>query len=618
MSLELLLIIAFGGALLTYFFGKISSKLRNVLAVLISLALVIIIACLYGVQTEKVFYHGFFGLPLILRLNSLSWFFAAAIASLAALSIIYSLGYMKERERTDYFYLMMLLINAGMLGIVLSGDLVSFFIFWEIMSWSTFLLISYNKGKALLAGEKYIIMSLIGSMCMLVGILSIYTTVGSLNINTIASQLSAAASGYKLFLLIIFTVTFGIKNAVVPFHIWLPDSYTEAPAPFTAVLSGMLTRMGVFGFLLIMYVMIGAGSTLHLGNGFFRFNNILAWLGAITIVIPTFIAMLQDDAKRLLAWSSIGQGGYMILGISFGTSLGVAGGIFHTLNHATYIVLLFLSVGIIQYWTKGLRDFNSLGGFFKKMPVAFLGAFLGICGLIGIPLTNGFVSKWLIFKTLILGKAPFLAFAALLGTWGTILAAYKFLHNLYLGQLPAEHKEIKKAPMTMQIPVIILSVTILLFGILPGLPLKVINSIVVSLGFNAMDISIWGIASETGTLNTLNIFVAVLIIGIIIWSIFKAARRAVAVEQSDNYAAGSAIPAGKYSYTVNFYNPLDRMIRPYLKDFVDVFYLKLAEWTQSICDSVRRIYTGYVGNYVMYIVLFMAFLILIQLKWSVF
>lgn len=617
MSLETLLIIAFGGAFLIYFAGKISAILRDVFAVAVSLILVVAVASLYSVTDETVF-HKFFGLSLILRINNLAWFFAIAVVTASALAVIYSLSYMENRERTDYYYFMLFLINAGMVAIVLAGDLVTFFIAWEIMSWSTFLLISYNRNSALPAGIKYIIMSLVGSMCMLVGILSIYTSFDIVTIGEIANNLSGASAGYKLFLLTIFSITFGIKNAVMPLHTWLPDAYTESPTPFSAVLSGMLTRMGIFGFLLIMFVIIGAKDTLHMGKGFFSYHNILAWLGAITIVIPTFIAMLQNDAKKLLAWHGIGQGGYMIVGIAFGTSLGLAGGIFHTLNHAIYIILLFLSVGAIEYSTNGLRDLNSLGGLFKKMPVAFIGGLLGICGLIGIPLTNGFVSKWLIYKTLILEKAPFLAFAALLGTWGTILSVFKFLHNLFLGQLPREHQNIKRTPLTMQIPIIILSLTILVFGILPGLPLKVINSIIVSFGFHSLDISVWGITSETGTLNMLNIFTALAVIGVIVWFIFKAARKATIVDQYDNYAAGAAVPQDRYNYTVEFYAPFYRMAVPFLKDIFDILYEKIARLTEFICDHLRKIYTGYVGVYVLYIILFLAILISVQIKWSLF
>jgi NADH-quinone oxidoreductase subunit M len=306
----------------------------------------------------------------------------------------------------------------------------------------------------------------------------------------------------------------------------------------------------------------------------------------------------------------------MILGIAFGTSLGVAGGIFHTLNHAIYIVLLFMSVGAVQYRTGGERDLNSLGGLIKKMPVAFTGALLGISGLIGMPLTNGFVSKWLIYKTLILEGSPFLAFAALIGTWGTILSVYKFLHNMFLGQLPEKYKDIQKSPSSMQLPMIVLSFAILLFGILPGIPLKVINAIGTSFGFEPLNVSLWGIASETGTLNTINIFSAVLIAAVLLWLLFRLSAKSVSVPQEDSYAAGAYVPKDKYHYTVEFYNPLYRMIKPFLRDIIDEFYYWVADSVQRLCDRVRRVYVGDVGYYVTYIILFLAALIFVQLKWK--
>lgn len=616
MSLQHLVLIAIGGPLVTYLIGKISGRLRDGFAVLISLALVVLVSLLYGETGSETFYTDFLGLALILRINTLAWFFAIAVSALGVLSVIFSLNYMREAERTDSFYALLLLANGAMLGIVFSGDLVSFFIFWELMSWSTFLLISYNRGPALAAGLKYIIMSVFGSMAMLVGILSLHVSYGTLNIATLSASIPTASSGYALFLLIIFGIAFAIKNALVPLHMWLPGAYAEAPTPFNGVLSGMLTRMGMYGFLLLMYVLVGAARVLHLGSGILRFNLIFAWLGAITIVVPTFIALLQEDAKQLLAWSAIGQGGYMIVGIAVGTSLGLAGGLFHTLNHALYIVLLFMSLGAVQYRTGGERDLNSMGGLIKRMPVAFIGALVGISGLIGIPLTNGFVSKWLIYKTLILEGYPFLAFAALIGTWGCILYCYKFIHHIFLGQLPKKYDQVKKAPFSMHLPMVLLSLAVLVFGIVPGIPLRVVNTIGTTFGFDALDVTVWGIASDTGPLNTINIFMAILVAGVIVWLVFKLGPKSVRVAQEDTYAAGAAIPEGKYHYTVHFYGPLARMISPYCRDFIDAFLTKLSNWVQSLSEGLRRMYTGVVGHYVMYIVLFLAILIFIQVKWS--
>jgi len=613
MYLQILLLIAFIGAFLTYLLGKISSKVRDIFAVFISFVLLGLTAFLYSNFSESIFYLGFFNLPLILRIDMLSWLFAITIAAIGTFSIIFSLSYIKGKERTDFYYLMMLLVNAGMLGIVLSGDLISFYIFWEIMSWSAFLLISYNRGPALAAGMKYIIMSIIGSVTMLIGILSIYTNYGTLTISEIAPLVASASPGYILFILIFFFITFGIKNAVLPFHTWLPPAHSEAPSPFSAVLSGILVRMGMYGFLVIFYVILGLKPFLNLGHGLLSFNYILAWIGVINIVIPTFIAMLQNDSKRLLAWHGVGQGGYMILGIALGTNLGVAGGIFHIFNHTSYIALLFLVVGAVEYRTNGMRDLNSLGGLIKKMPITFIGALVGVCGLIGVPLTNGFVSKWLIYKTLILEGSPFLAFGALIGTWGTILSLYKFIHNMFLGQLPERYKDIKKAPFSMQLPILILSFVILLFGILPGIPLRIINAIGTSFGLEPLNVNIWGIASETGALNTVNIFFAILIASIIVWMLLRMGKKSIPVSQKDSYAAGAYIPKEKYHYTVEFYNPFYRMAKPYLRDFIDEFYSIIVKAGRNLSGVVRKIYSGDLGYYVIYILLFLAILIIIKM-----
>jgi len=616
MSLEILLILAFGGALLTYVLGKTSENIRNLLAGALSLSLVAFVAGLYGKSPESTFYLGFLGPGLVLRLNTLSWFFAITITVVGALCVLFSVSYIKGKERSDFYFLAMLLVNAAMLGIVLAGDLVSFYIFWEIMSWSTFLLISYNKGPALAAGMKFIIMSIIGSACFLVGMLSLYVSFDTLNVSQMASVVGSASPGYILFILTAFCIAFGIKNAVLPFHTWLPDAHSEAPAPFSAVLSGILIKMGTYGFLLLLYVMIGSKLFLGLGRGLLSFHSLLCGLGAVTILIPTFIAMLQNDAKRLLAWSTVGQAGYIILGIAFGTNLALAAGIFHFFNHAMFKALLFLAIGAVEFRTQ-TRDLDSLGGLAKKMPVCFIAALVGICALIGVPLTNGFVSKWLIYKTLILEGSPFLAFFALIGTWGTILYSYKLIHNVFLGQLPERFRDIKKAPFTMQLPMIILSLAILVFGILPGIPLRVIDRIGTSFGFESLNITLWGITSETGTLNTINIFSAVAVAGVIVWLLFRLGAKSRLVTQEDSYAAGAYTPADKYHYTTEFYSPLYRMIKPFLRDVIDGFYYWIASSMRIIAGGVRRIYSGDVGYYVMYIILFLAVLTFVQVRWKI-
>jgi len=615
MSLPVLLALALGGSLLTYILSGINARLRDAIAVIASLTVAAAVASLYGRTVETTLGTGFLGFPLVLRIGPLSWLFAMAVSAIGCLSVIFSLSYMRGKGRTGFYYAMLLLVDAAMLGVVLSGDLLSLFIFWEVMSWSTFLLISTNGGPALAAGMKYFIMSITGSLAMLVGIVWIFATTGTMQFSGVAAGLSAAAPGTRLGVLVLFGIAFGVKSAVWPFHAWLPPAHSEAPSPFSAVLSGVLIKMGVYGFLLTMYVVIGMRGFLSLGWRALPVHTILAIIGAVTIIVATLIALAQNDAKRLLAWSTVAQAGYIFLGISFGTAVAVAGGILHFLSHAVFKALLFMAAGAVEYRTGGVRDLDSLGGLIKKMPVTFAAALIGVCGLIGVPLTNGFVSKWLIYKTLIVDGSPFLAFIALIGTWGTVLYGYKFLHNIFLGQLPEKYANLKPAPFSMRLPMVILALVVVLFGVLPGIPLAVVDAIGSSFGFATLGVIPGGIAGETGTINMVNIFAAIIVGVVLAWLIFRAGARGARVGQADSYAAGGPVPTDRYQYSVHFYAPLQRMLAPWLRDPVDAFYGGLGARVVKLSDGLRRIYTGLVADYVMYVMLFLGALILVQIVW---
>jgi len=187
---------------------------------------------------------------------------------------------------------------------------------------------------------------------------------------------------------------------------------------------------------------------------------------------------------------------------------------------------------------------------------------------------------------------------------------------MFLGQLPEKYKEVRKAPVSMQVPILIYAAIIMLFGILPGIPLKLVNAISVSIGLDSLNVNIWGIASETGSLNTINILFAVAGACVVAWIAFRVGRKSIKISQEDNYAAGAAIPAERYSYTVDFYSPLYRMVRRYLKDVFDEFYYWIADRMQAISDMVRRLYMGDVGNYVIYILLFLSVLVISQI-WGI-
>ena len=168
----------------------------------------------------------------------------------------------------------------------------------------------------------------------------------------------------------------------------------------------------------------------------------------------------------------------------------------------------------------------------------------------------------------------------------------------------------------MRLPILLLSVVIIVFGVVPGLPLRVIDMIQSGFGLEPLMINIWGITSDAGIINMLNLFVAVLVVGLIVWLIFRSARKLSSIGQYDNYAAGHAVPKDKYHYSVNFYDPLNRIIRPFLGDFIDDLYMKLAGRVKWMANGIRRIYAGDVGYYLIYIILFLALLIFVEINWK--
>ncbi len=609
----LILPVAFGGAVLGYLGGKLSAGVRNIVAVLTAAATVVLVAMLYG-QNVKLDYYSlpFLEAELALRSDALGWLFAITVAVIGLLSIIFSLRYMQDKDRLNFYYSMMLIVNAAMLGIVFSADLISLFVFWEVMSWSTYLLISYRGGKAAGAALKYMVMSIAGSCMMLLGIASIYTTCGTFDLGGVGQEIAKASPGYTLFVLLMFVLGFGIKNAIVPLHVWLPDAHSEAVSPFSAVLSSVLVRMGIYGLMVVMYGILGKGGLDKLKLGSVTFAHVLCWMGAVTILVPLLIAMLQDDAKRLIAWSSVGHGGYMVLGIAFGTTLGLAGGLFHMLNYAVCVALLFLGVGAIEYRT-GTRNLNELGGLMKRMPVTFVTALIAVCGLIGLPLTNGFISKWFIYKTLIMEGYPFLALVALIGTWVTILYGYKLIHNAFLGQLPTKYRNVREVPFSMQVPMIVLALAVILFGVLPGIPIKAIASAQASLGLDALESGLGALPPAVGELNTINVLAGVVLSLALVYLVFAAAKSPRGVDQFDSYGAGSYVPTDRYQYSAGFYQRANELIAPYVRDRVDDLYRWFVGKAEGFFEEARKIYTGNVNTYVGYIVLFLGLLIILKM-----
>ncbi|MDD5680778.1 MAG: proton-conducting transporter membrane subunit [Candidatus Omnitrophica bacterium] len=473
--IPLFVILPLAGAFINSIIGKRIKLSAEVIANLTTLSLVVISVLAlfnmnkYGTLVYKV---GIWKPPLGIAMvaDPLSVFMLFIVSFVAFLIMVYSINYMQRYTAKWHFYTLFLLMVAGMNGVIITGDIFNLFVFLEIASIASYALVAFGTEKEELeAAFKYLVMSAVGSLFILLGIALIYSYTSTLNMADISIQLMEKGTGNIVLLAVVFFIMgFGLKAALVPFHAWLPDAHPSAPAPISAMLSGVLIKaLGVYTIIRIIYNVIGINAGI---------TNILLVLGALSILAGALLAMGQWDFKRLLAYSSISQIGYIILGIGLGTPLGIMGGLFHLFNHSMFKPLLFLDAGSVDY-ALGTRDMRLMGGLRDKMPVTAGTSLVASMAISGVPPFNGFFSKLIIiFAAVQAGHAGYgflAAFASIL-TLSYFMAVQK---NVFFGKpsaalvngesgLAANWDKVKEVPLSMKLPVIVLCIVCIFGGLL--------------------------------------------------------------------------------------------------------------------------------------------------------
>lgn len=474
-----IILIPFLGAGIAYWIGFKFEKLRNYLTVLLSVTTLILTALSWFVarNNEVVVKYAFLPFSEIeLSVNPLSALLVFLTALIWTAAVFYSLSYMKDDGKQRRFYAFLLLTFSANLGIFLAGNFLTLFVFFEILGLSAYPLIMHSESKeAFEAGTKYLIMVLLGDVALLMGVLLYYSVTGSL---AFAADVKEVSDYVKFVVFALMGIGFGVKAGVMPLHIWLPDAHSVAPSPASALLSGVMIKAGAYGIIRSLLSIFGPE------QGSIAIGFIVIWIGIVTMFIAVLMALLQENAKRMLAYHSVSQIGYIILGIGCAICLGaegilgIGGSLYHIINHALFKSCLFLVVGAVYYQTGELNMYK-LGGLIKKMPIIAFCTLVASLGISGIPLFNGYASKTLIHQALThLGHGSSLLAG---GGWvilaetlfiitcgGTIASFTKLFVLVFLGKASREHKEVKDASLSMIVGIVPLVFLIFVLGVFPG------------------------------------------------------------------------------------------------------------------------------------------------------
>lgn len=473
-NIVLLTVMPFAAAFVALLLGTIHGKLRNIFCIAAMgwatvLSGQVLSAAVGGaIHCPIADFPMIKGLELCLEADALSGLMAALISLLGLLATLYSWSYMDHYPRLNRFYALLLAFVGSMNGTVLAGDLFTMFFFWELMAVIAFLLVAFDEAEiSVKAAAKYFILAEAGALLMIVSIVCIFLAKGTAVLSQLGASPLVPGSGMEHLLVGFFLIGVIVKAGIFPLHTWLPDAHPAAPSPISALLSGVMIKVGVYMLVRVVCQIYG----LALG-----WQTFLGLLGAVTLLVGVMCALVQHDAKRLLAFHSVSQVGYMLLGIGLGTTLGVAGGLFHLLNHACFKALLFLCVGAVIYRTK-TRNLDELGGLAKDMPLTFVTCAIAAMSISGVPPFNGFASKWMIYQAALESPsriAPFLLVVAVFGSALTAASFLKLVHAVFWGRKPAAlaHVSVKEVPLTMTIPMALLALLCVVFGLFATLPVS--------------------------------------------------------------------------------------------------------------------------------------------------
>ena len=470
----------------TYFLKNCWETVRKACALIASLIALVGVIMLFPLAlTGTVCYDliHVMQMGLFFEVDLISWIFAFLIALVWFLATLFSFTYMDHEHNRRRYYSYLIITLGATLGVVMAGDFFTLFLFFELMTLSSYVLVIHEQGyEAMKAGTLYIYLGIAGGLSLLFAIMLLYSATGSVDIAPVLGQLGEQ----RTIIYILFLIGFGIKAGLVPLHIWLPLAHPVAPSPASALLSGIMIKAGAYGILRVSLILfsspegVSAAETSYL----FMIGNALMWIGLVTMLAGAIMALLNSNMKRILAYSSVSQIGYIATGLGVATfmglegAMGFAGALYHIINHAFFKAGLFMMVGTIYLYTHEL-ELSRLGGMLRKMPLVAITFIIAACGIAGIPGFNGYPSKTLVHDSLLiaikyndlfsieLAEKIFILTSAL-----TICYFIKLFRGIFLGPVPEKLDRSYKLSPSINIVLSSFAVIIIVIGIFPNLILE--------------------------------------------------------------------------------------------------------------------------------------------------
>lgn len=414
-----------------------------------------------------------YAIGIAIEVDAVSLFFALIVSVAVTLSGFYSFKYTTQDDARDKFFTLYLMLSGGVMGIVLSGDLFNIYVMLEVMTFAAVALTAYRNWNpnAREAAFKYLVVGSIGSSAVLLGISLVYANCHTLNL----AQISALASGQMnpsmILAFALLFVGFGTKAFMVPFHPIAADAHAAAPSSVSVLISGVFTKTGVYGIIRVSYFLFRSMGMTSMQTG-------LVLIGCVSMFLCVTMALNQHDFKRLLAFHSISQIGYILTALGLCTALGISGALYHAINHTLFKGLLFLTAGAVLYAT-GTTKLEQLGGLAKKMPQTAALFLVGALSISGIPPFNGFQSKWMIYQAAFEKAADGGSFGYVLVTVVAVVTSVMTLasfvkvgQSVFFGELPEKYADVKETPLSMRIPMWIMAALCFLTGAMPNTMLK--------------------------------------------------------------------------------------------------------------------------------------------------